>query len=473
VKERVVLFNPQSDFYAMPLGLLAVGSALPAESYDVSIFDARIDNLAEQRVLEAAQGAACAGMTVFSGPSIGNALRLSRELKRRYPAVPVVWGGWHPSILPEQCVASGAVDAVVIAQGEGAFSELLANIGDRKSWATIPGLCIADNGAPKRTAPRRLQKMDQFLPARYNLLDVERYFARKGKRQIDYSSSRGCPYKCTFCADPIVYEGKWTGLPAERVLAELQELHRQYAMTEVFFLDDDLFASLRRIQELVSEFLRARVPFEWKGTARADELCKLPESFFKELRAAGCTRINIGAESGSQRMLDRIKKEYEVEQITKAAERTSQAGIGVSWSFIAGLPGEQESDFASTLKVLKRLRQQTSTVEATVFPYSLYPGTELSRELERSGVRMPERLEDWERFNNEHAWDSGRGPALESRVRSVNFYLRHGYASRPNSPSRRLLQAASRVRCNRDWYGFPVERVLVETAQRIKALAGS
>jgi radical SAM superfamily enzyme YgiQ (UPF0313 family) len=466
------LFNPQSDFYAMPLGLLAVGSALPADKYDVSIFDARIDALSEKRVVEVAEGAACVGMTVFSGPSIGNALRLSRELKRRYPELPVIWGGWHPSIMPEQCIASGAVDAVVIAQGEGAFAELLGSISDRTNWSTIPGLCVTGDGSPKRTPPRRLQKMEQFPPARYELLDVERYFARKGKRQLDYSSSRGCPYKCTFCADPLVYESKWTGLPAERILAELQELHRRYAMTEVFFLDDDLFASLKRIQEIASAFLRARVPFEWKGTARADELCRLPESFFKELRAAGCTRINIGAESGSQQVLDGIKKEYAVEQIIEAGERTSRADIGVSWSFIAGLPGEQPRDFDATLEVLKKLRQQTSTVEATLFPYTLYPGTELSRELERRGIRMPEHLEDWEQFDSGQ-WDSGRGPGFERRIRSVNFYLRHGYESRPSSPSRRLLRAASRMRCERDWYGFPVERVLTEAVQRLKTLAGS
>jgi radical SAM superfamily enzyme YgiQ (UPF0313 family) len=162
-----------------------------------------------------------------------------------------------------------------------------------------------------------------------------------------------------------------------------------------------------------------------------------------------------------------------VEQILQASERTSRAGIGLSWSFIAGLPGEQPGDFDATLGVLKRLRQQTSTVEATVFPYSLYPGTELSRELERSGVRMPERLEDWEQFNSNQAWKGGGGAALARRVRSVNFYLRHGYEAASSSSPRRLLRAASRARCDRDWYGFPVERVFVETVQRLKALAGS
>ena len=472
MKDRVLLFNPQSDFYAMPLGPLAVGSALSPEKYDVSIIDARIVAAGETRLLEAAERAHCVGMTVFSGPSIGNALRLSRELKRRYPGLPVVWGGWHPSILPEQCIASGAMDAVVIAQGEGAFAELLENIGDRRSWSSIPGLCIAESGIPRRTAPRRLQKMDEFPAARYSLLDVERYFVRKGKRQIDYSSSRGCPYKCTFCADPLVYGSKWTGLPAERIVAELQQLYREYGMTEVFFLDDDLFASLKRIQELAAAFLSAGIRFEWKGTARADELCRLPEGFFRELRAAGCTRINVGAESGSQQVLDRIKKEYQVEQIVRAGERLSGAGIGVSWSFIAGFPGEQESDFDATLQVLKKIRKQSSTIEANVFFYSPYPGTELSRELEAKGLRLPDRLEDWEQFNIDGAWNSERSPAFERRVRSVNFYLRHGYASQAGSSSRRFLNAVSRARCERDWYGFPIERVVTEAVQRLRALAG-
>jgi len=124
-RAKVLLFNPQSDFYAMPLGLLAVGSALDPELYDVRIFDARIRQDAAKAILAEASDAICVGMTVFSGPSIGDALRLSQAIKRIFPALPVIWGGWHPSILPEQCIASGVVDAVVIAQGEPIFRELL------------------------------------------------------------------------------------------------------------------------------------------------------------------------------------------------------------------------------------------------------------------------------------------------------------------------------------------------------------
>src|SRR5262245_37648683 len=188
MKQKVLLFNPQSEFYAMPLGLLAVGSVVSPDLYDVSITDARIDPRADETILGQAASAVLVGMTVFSGPSIGTALRLSRELKKRFPALPIVWGGWHPSILPEQCIESGAVDAVVIAQGEATFSELLDAVHHRDRWASISGLCIKANGVPKRTAVRPLARMDQFPAARYELLDVESYFRHKGRRQIDYSS---------------------------------------------------------------------------------------------------------------------------------------------------------------------------------------------------------------------------------------------------------------------------------------------
>ncbi len=470
MKQHVLLFNPQSEFYAMPLGLLAVGSALPSDRYEVSIVDARLDASAEARLIRDAQSAACVGMTVFSGPSIGRALRLSRELKRKYPSLPVVWGGWHPSILPEQCVESGAVDAVVIAQGEATFRELLEVIDRPQQWPSVAGLCVTVNGKPRRTAPRPLVRMDQFSAVRYELLDVEQYFRRKGARQLDYSSSRGCPYKCTFCADPLVYDSKWTGLGAERIVAELQQLHSLYRMDEVFFLDDDLFASLKRIQSLAGALIRAEIPFSWKGTARADELCRLPEAFFKELKRSGCARINIGAESGSQRVLDRIKKQYQVEEITTAAARAASAGIALSYSFIAGFPGEDENDFQATINVLKRVRRESPSIEAQIFFYSPYPGTELVGELARIGVQLPDRLEGWEDFNIDDAWISPNREKLERRVRNVNFYLRHGFSAEGSSAGRRLLQSLSKMRCSRDWYSFPVERFAAEAWRKRKAI---
>jgi anaerobic magnesium-protoporphyrin IX monomethyl ester cyclase len=461
-RAKVLLFNPRSEFYAMPLGLLAVGSALDPERYDVRIFDARIDANAEASVLEESSDAACVGMTVFSGPPISDALRLSRNLRKRHPQLPVIWGGWHPSILPEQCVASGAVDAVVMAQGEPIFRELVEAIDRRQDWPGIRGLCINVGGKPVRTPSRPMVRMDDLPAVRYDLLNVESYFRHKGRRQLDYSSSRGCPYKCTFCADPMVYSSKWTGLAPARIVSELKDLYERHRMEEVFFLDDDLFASLKRIQALADVFSATRIPFVWKGTARADELCRLPEDFFPRLREAGCVRINVGAESGSQKILDRIKKEYEVDEIVTAARRAGKAGISVSHSFITGFPGETEQDFQATLDVIKTIRRTSSQHETSVYFYSPYPGTEMVHELEKKGLRLPNRLEDWEHFNIEGAWLPRENPRFVKRIRNLNFYLRHGYSEGPLSAPRRLLRGISRWRCEHDWYGLGIERYLAE-----------
>ncbi len=447
----------------MPLGPLAVGSALDPTRFDVRIHDARIEPDAADKILRDAERAACVGMTVFSGFPIAGALKLSRELKRRCASTPIIWGGWHPSILPEQCIASGAVDAVVIAQGEASFVDLINAIDDPARWQSISGLCVAVDGNPRRTAVRALERMDRFPAARYELLDVEAYFQRKGHRQLDYSSSRGCPYRCTFCADPMVYRSKWTALPPERVLTELQDLYARYRMDEVFFLDDDLFASLKRIQALVDVFIKTRTPFSWKGTARADELCRLPEDFWGRLRSAGCLKINVGAESGSQEVLDRIKKEYRVEEILRAGERASKAGVGISYSFITGFPGETERDFQATLDVLKAIRRLDSTLETSIYVYSPYPGTELVRDLQQGGFRLPDRLEDWENFNIEGAWLPRNNPKFVRRIRNLNFYLRHGYGGVQQSTMRRMLKRISRFRCNRDWYGLPIERYFADS----------
>ena len=459
MKDSILLYNPPSEFYAMPLGLLAVGSVLDRAKYDVRIFDSRIDSQADRHVIDSAENSRCVGMTVFSGAPIRPALELSRQLKQRFPNVPIVWGGWHPSILPEQCVASGAVDVVVIGQGEGSFTELVDAIGNHHRWSTIPGLCINTGDGPRRTPPRPLSDMNGFPPARYDLLDVDSYFRHKAARQIDYSSSRGCPYKCTFCADPIIYQSRWTALSAKRTLDELMSLHEAYGFDEVFFLDDDLFASLKRIQALVDALIEAEAPFGWKGTARADELCRLPEAFFPRLHASGCRRINIGAESGSQKILDQIKKQYRVEQILEAARRTAEAGIGVNCSFIGGFPGETDEDFMATVEVLKQVRKINRDLEASIFFYSPYPGTELVRELESRGLELPQKLEDWAGFTIDSSWlPDPKG--LSQRILNLNFYFRHAYSRRRDGVVRRLLQKVSHLRCEHDWYQLPFEPYL-------------
>src|SRR5688500_8335032 len=129
-RPRVVLYNPRAVFYTMPLALVAIASALDRAKVDVVIIDGRLEADPVRAVADAAKGALCVGITVLTGAPIHDALAVSRAVKAVAPECPVVWGGWHPSLFAEECLAESSVDIVVTGQGEEAFRHVVARLAD-------------------------------------------------------------------------------------------------------------------------------------------------------------------------------------------------------------------------------------------------------------------------------------------------------------------------------------------------------
>ena len=125
-KSRIVLYNPRAPFFTMPLALMAVGSALDRDRYDVQIVDGRLESDPVARVLEATEGALCLGVSVLTGSPIRDALAVTRAVRARRPECRIVWGGWHPSLFPSTTLLESGADAVVVGQGEDTFSEIVA-----------------------------------------------------------------------------------------------------------------------------------------------------------------------------------------------------------------------------------------------------------------------------------------------------------------------------------------------------------
>jgi anaerobic magnesium-protoporphyrin IX monomethyl ester cyclase len=244
LRPRVVLYNPHAVFYTMPLALLALASALDRREIDVVIVDGRLEKDRVAAVVTASRGALCLGVTVLSGAPIHDALEVSRAVKAAHPACPVVWGGWHPSLFPDDCLAEPAVDVVVVGQGEDVFRQIVTRlvVGDRVSG---------------RFGHGALRDLNELPAHDYSLIPVDRYFALKGRRQVDYISSQGCRFRCAFCADPAVYARGWTGLDPARVAAEAETLQRRYGMEELAFQDETFFTYPSRVGQLAEEFLAA------------------------------------------------------------------------------------------------------------------------------------------------------------------------------------------------------------------------
>lgn len=445
MKPRVVLYNPRAVFYTMPLSLIAIASSLDREQVDVVIIDGRLEADPVRTVVDAAKGALCVGITVLTGTPIHDALAVSRAVKASQPDCPIVWGGWHPSLFASECLADQAVDIVVSGQGEDAFRHVV----DR--------LIAGEPVEPRQARP--LKDLNEFPAHDYALIPVEKYFALKGSRQIDYISSQGCRFRCAFCADPAVFARGWTGLAPERVADEVDFLHRRYALEDLAFQDETFFTNAARVDAIAGQFLSRNLPITWTATLRADQACRLGDDLFAKAVRSGLRRVMVGVESGSQEMLDRLQKDMKIDQVRTTAAMCTRHGVGAIFNFIVGFPGESEQSMQATLALAKELRRANAAFETPIFYYRPYPGNPMAEQSAERGYVFPQGLEEWADFD----YVGGRGPWITPdqwrRVERFKFYTRHAW--RPGR-WRWPLRAASQWRCDHDWYDLPVEKLIVD-----------
>jgi anaerobic magnesium-protoporphyrin IX monomethyl ester cyclase len=462
----VVLYQPRCEGHILPLALVHLGSMFPRER--VVVVDGRLEADPHRRLADLAREAVVLGVSVLTGAPILDALAASQAAKAARPDLPVLWGGWHPSLLPEQCLASPAVDACIVGQGEHTFVEAVAAIEAGAAWESVPGLVFRRGDAIVRNAPRAFADVNAFPAARFDLLDLPQYFRFRGRRRLDYCSSQGCPFACAFCADPMVYQLRWSGLKAPRVVAELQEHVSRYGLDEVFFNDDNFFTDLRRTEAICRGLLDAGVRVRWFGTGRADLLRRLTDDQLRIIKESGCYKVNVGAESGSPELLKTIRKGTLVEEVLETAEKLRRHGIGARFSFIAGFPQEPPESLADTYRTVKALREIDGEFETPIYFYAPYPGTELAQRMPALGFKAPRTLEDWKHVDLDHSIGEWISPAVRKWVPRYNFYLRHGYAPTPGHWSRSVLGRVARARARRDFYHFDVERRAVDLWKRLR-----
>ena len=444
-RPKVVLYNPRAVFYTMPLALVAIASALDRRKVDVQIIDGRLESDPVATVAAASRGARCVGITVLTGAPIHDALAVSRTVRSESPSIPVVWGGWHPSLFAAECLDEPSVDIVVSGQGEDTFRHIVERLaaGERVTGGHATAM----------------QDLNAFPAHDYSLIPVEKYFALKGARQIDYISSQGCRFRCAFCADPAVFNRGWTGLAPERIADEIAFLHRRYEVEDVAFQDETFFTHAQRVNTLADEFFKRNLKVTWTATLRADQACRLGDDLFAKAVGSGLRRVMVGVESGSQEMLDRLQKDMKLDQVRTTAAMCTRHGVGAIFNFIVGFPGESGHSMQATLALAKELRRSNPDFETPIFYYRPYPGNPMAELSAERGYVFPRGLEQWADFD----YVGGRGPWLSAEqwrnVERFKFYSRHAW--KPGA-WRWPLRATAQWRCNHDWYDLPVEKLIVD-----------
>jgi radical SAM superfamily enzyme YgiQ (UPF0313 family) len=408
-RREILLFNPapRRGFQAhrrveLPLSLLCVGSPLDRLGYRVRIVDQFASPTWEREFEEALESEPlCVGITSMTGPQILRALEATHAVKRRYPHVPVVWGGIHASLLPEQTLQEPGIDAVVVGEGEATFAELVQTIEAGGPLESVQGIVYKRDGQVHATPSRPFVDIDREPPLSYHLVDVDLYRRNLfGVDHLSFNSSRGCTFRCSFCWDPVMHKRTWRAMQPRTVVDQLRRIVEEHGVRGFLFTDDHFFIDLRRARGILQGIVEAGLGLTIsKVQIRADTICAMDDEFLDLLVRANVRRMTVGVESGSQRVLDLIQKDVSVEQVIEANRRIAALPIVPLYLFMMGMPTETPEEFRQSIRLADRLVADNPKAAKTFNIYTPYPGTELYELALQQGLRCPERLPDWARFN--------------------------------------------------------------------------
>jgi radical SAM superfamily enzyme YgiQ (UPF0313 family) len=289
------------------------------------------------------------GITAMT-PKIASALRVA-DLCKEYDAdMPVVMGGAHPTVSPEQSISYDAIDLIVRGEGEKSFLQLVKAIdAGEGDFSQINGLSYRENGGVVHNLPSEFIKdLDGVpFPARNLLMNIQNYTSEDMGCIL---TSRGCPFRCTYCYHP--WKGKLHFRSIDNVVEEIKQVVKDYG-TRQFAIKDDTFTVKRsHVVEFCERLIEEKVNINWDCTTRVD---RIDEELLKLMVRAGCNVVKVGVETGSQRILDETKKGITFEQVREAARLFNKHGIFWSAYFMMGLPMETEEDIIKTYEFMKEI----------------------------------------------------------------------------------------------------------------------
>ncbi len=456
----------------VPLQLLHVAGALQRAGYRPRIFDMR---LVDYRTLQIGEPV-FVGLTCMSGPQIRYALEFAAKVRAEHPRVPIVWGGVHPTLLPEQTAASPAVDVVVRGEAETVVGPLADRLAAGAPLADVDGLTYELDGAVVSTPdaePVDLDSIPVELP--YELLELTGYPTLQAGR-VHLQTSRGCPSRCGFCYNTGFNKRRWRGKSPERAVAEMQSLLRRFPHVKIIDpVDDNFFVDRRRAEAICTGLLDGDVHVAWRANCRFDYLAKYDGAFVKLIEQAGCMEIDFGGESGSERMQSLVCKDVSAEQILQSAAKLAEFAPSIDpfVSWLSGLPGETYADMEQTFDLMDAMgRVNPRTQHYGIFLYTPFPSPLLDSL--PASFRPPASLEAWgsiEVFHFEPPWHT---PAYVERLRAISAVTRYAFYPRSrideHGPAFRagygVMSRAARYRWSHRYFRHPVELNLANAAAK-------
>jgi radical SAM superfamily enzyme YgiQ (UPF0313 family) len=468
-------FNP-------PLGILSLAGYLEERSaFQIDLLDAQPRGYTYEQLEEIlhSRPADVVGITAMTFTLI-DVFKTIRVIRRVMPDAKIVLGGPHVHLYPNETIRHHEVDFLLQGEGEVAFLHLLNNLDNPAAWRHIKGLVFKDddgriinNGIAAAT-----ENLDELgMPARH-LLHVGDYTSLLGRDNVITTmfTSRGCPYRCTFCDRP--YSPVLSGFRCRSAkhVADEMEICLSLGIKEAFIYDDTFTVRRDRVFELCDEIERRRIKFRWDVRAHVNTMTP---DLLRCMKQAGCDRIHYGVECGNDRMLKVIKKNTTIAKVREVIGETKKVGMEVLCYFIIGQQTETASDIDDSLRLARELNP--NYVHFTIF--CPYPGTEIYfKGLEAGTIKD----DVWRKFSqNPHdgfelpVWEENftRQQLREMLVKCYkSFYLRPRYIARNLFRIRRFGEFKRKLRAGLSVVTMTADQKLYDAsdmAARTRALIPS
>ncbi len=394
---KILLINPPFNIAkenydsSVSVGLLSIASYLHSRGVLVEILDGARQKNFWELLSEKMSNYDYVGLSVMT-TQIPGALKISRFIKERNPQCQIIWGGSHPTFFVRETAIHSLVDIVNYGEGELTMEEIVSG----KNLSEIKGIAYKKEGEIVVNLPRELHDPEKMPLFNWDLVPCE---ILENLYLIPSLTSRGCPHQCTFCINAIL-KNRWRMRTVEQVLKDLEIIKQKdyFRRKKLRFWDENFFVDINRAKTIVKGMIEKRLEIPWETTVRADYIRPgmIDAELMAKIRQSGCYLLSFGAESGSPRILKKIKKDIIPEQIIEAAKLCLKHNIIPQFSFMIGLPGEEKSDMMLTLQLIDKLAKLSEKVQI-LGPQAFrpYPGSCLYEECLAAGWKAPQSLEQW------------------------------------------------------------------------------
>ena len=382
---KVTLINPpirESKYPGIfPIGLAYIASALMKAGHSVNVIDVNALKYPKNEMLKKIENLDCDVVGIGSMITAYNYVKwLISEIKRLKPEMKIIVGGGVCSAIPEKFMEWNPADIMVLGEGEITIVDLLNNLGNLKN---VKGIWYRDKDGVHANPPRELIKNLDSIPfPAWEIFPMDAYLKNPEKdytkRKMNVLAGRGCPFQCTFCWHNFDYGDRLRSL--DNIFEEIKQLQAKYNV-EIILFADELF-TIRKdfIMEFCKQVKERNVKIKWDCSSRVNTIDK---EMMQSMKDAGCINIDFGIESGSQVMLNVMKKGATVEQGKKAVQLIKEVGIRYHTNYIVGIPGETKETIWETVKFCKELNIEH---RVEFFYATPYPDTPLYEYAKSKGL---------------------------------------------------------------------------------------